>query len=532
MRRVQHLPVEAIGASAPVFLPVSGHGLMRAVHMAYALHYPFVLTPDAVWLAIAQGFAIHVNAHADRLRGKFVRHDGRATITIRRDDFIKGSPDNPWPETFAAFSDAVAAHVGRQRDLVVCDFTTTGPCERAASQVVLLDALQSYFDYVFVTRCGIPEITLDGTVDDWRAVRRRSRALEEYDLAWWTDALGPVLDQLVATAEGRVDVAFWRTFFKHEDGSGGPWACGWINVLFPYLRRLGAKPLVRNDHMSAWQQGFEKGRGGGATPMEIPSGLSSVPFQWRYLNEVFSMEFLGGFVGVAQDEGSLGLRPAIGWAVRDALRSPETAEEFFERQENGPGLTAEATLVAGRATDIVSLTADEAAKVCALVQRFGEASGVRLVCVPAGDFAITRQFQEIRVPIRFVVGLRVAPRRPGGTRQYDIAPLSDGVDGARSLSEATWRELSAILPSELRGAPALYLAASAPREGMSATLRFGEADAMISVAEVDTAGTAATQVDVSLAAHGARIGEVRERGGAPGSAVYVLNVGRSLRANA
>ena len=30
--------------------------------------------------AVAQGFAMHVNADAERLRGRFVRHEGRATI--------------------------------------------------------------------------------------------------------------------------------------------------------------------------------------------------------------------------------------------------------------------------------------------------------------------------------------------------------------------------------------------------------------------------------------------------------------------
>jgi len=33
------------------------------------------------------------------------------------------------------------------------------------------------------------------------------------------------------------------------------------------------------------------------------------------------MEFLGGFVGVSQDEASLALRPEIGWAVREAEQS-------------------------------------------------------------------------------------------------------------------------------------------------------------------------------------------------------------------
>jgi hypothetical protein len=50
----------------------------------------------------------------------------------------------------------------------------------------------------------------------------------------------------------------------------------------------------------------------------FPSGLSNAPFHWDYLDRNFEMEFLGGFVGVAQDQETLTLRPEIGWAVREA----------------------------------------------------------------------------------------------------------------------------------------------------------------------------------------------------------------------
>src|SRR5689334_11391555 len=76
--RLQSWRVEAMGASASSFSPAHENGLLSAVHMAYAAHYPLVLSPDAIWLAIAQGFAQHVNANAERLRGKFVRYEGKA----------------------------------------------------------------------------------------------------------------------------------------------------------------------------------------------------------------------------------------------------------------------------------------------------------------------------------------------------------------------------------------------------------------------------------------------------------------------
>ena len=56
----------------------------------------------------------------------------------------------------------------------------------------------------------------------------------------------------------------------------------------------------------------------GPTIESLPGGLSKAPFRWEYLDRTFDMEFLGGFVGVAQDQETLALRPEIGWAVREA----------------------------------------------------------------------------------------------------------------------------------------------------------------------------------------------------------------------
>jgi hypothetical protein len=248
-----------------------------------------------------------------------VRHQGRKTLEVRRDDFVKGSPANPWPEVFSAFSDQIAKHVGKQRDLVVCDFSTTGPCERAASEIVLMEAMKHYFSYSCLTTCGIPEIALEGTTADWRSIRRRAQVLEEYDLSWWIRHLLPVLDQLVTTADGQVDARFWQSFFKFESNSMGKDVTGWINVLFPYLRAGGSRPTKRNEALGTWAEGLTGNSLHHRLDVpEIPMGLSLAPFKWTHLGEIFDMKLLGGFVGIAQDPVTLAVRPAIGWGVREA----------------------------------------------------------------------------------------------------------------------------------------------------------------------------------------------------------------------
>ncbi|HWO26998.1 MAG TPA: DUF4419 domain-containing protein [Kofleriaceae bacterium] len=286
--------------------------MIQAVHTAFAQHYPLVLSPDDVWLCLAQGFAMHVDANAEALRSRFVRHEGKLELQLRRDDFRRGSPDNDWQGCFAEWSDAIAAHIGKKRDLVVAAFSTTGPIERAASELVLMSAMKNYFHFTVMTLCGIPAITLLGTVEDWRAIRRRAEVLAEFDLNEWVAALLPILDQFVAAAAGKADREFWQSIYKTNGGSGGPYVTGWINTLFPYLD--GDDGIIRNHYATAWSKDMDDPFRG-TTMSSFPRGMSQAPLTWDYLGTKLSMTLSGGFVGVSQNPQTLAVRPAIGWAV-------------------------------------------------------------------------------------------------------------------------------------------------------------------------------------------------------------------------
>lgn len=300
---------EAAGSNATNLVASHGHGFVQAVHMAFDKHMPLTLAPDDVWLCIAQGFANHVNANAEALRKRFVDHEGKVVIRVVRNSFVKGSATNNWPGAFAEFSDQIGNYIGKKQDLLVSDFSTTGPIERAASEIVLMDAMQQYFEYRLRTLCGFPSITLLGTVSDWENIRQRTLAISEYECSWWTDKLMPVLDEFVASAKGMVNKSFWESFYKDGGGSGGPYVTGLINTFFPYLNkkpnRYLAECVSRLGNMC-----------GGPNPEDMGTGMSVAPFIWEYHDTEIPMEFLGGFVGVDQDEEG-GLRPAIGWAVRE-----------------------------------------------------------------------------------------------------------------------------------------------------------------------------------------------------------------------
>lgn len=315
-------PVEALYESTrELVIADDAHPLAAAANAAFYEHRPLVLSPDAIWFCLGQGFAHHINLNAERLRHRFVRHQGKKRLVVSRPDFALGG-SNPWPEAFAAFSDQIAAEVGKLRDLVVADFSTTGPVERAATEVLLMDAFQAYFEYVMMMGCGIPTITLTGTVVDWKNIRRRAAMFSEFELEHWTRALLPVLDELVATAEGQDRRTFWQSFFHYESGSFGHELTGWIHVLFPYLRDAQGG-LVANPHLDTWRDDFDTVRARarerklrGPRLSKIPSGLASAPvLAIDPSGAETKLRFVAGLFGVTQDRATGALEPEMGWAV-------------------------------------------------------------------------------------------------------------------------------------------------------------------------------------------------------------------------
>ena len=76
-------------------------------------HRPLSLSPDTIWLMIIQGVANHINAHAEELQTEDrPATTGSSQIRVRRDDFVKGSPENPWVDVFNEFSVQIRDHVG------------------------------------------------------------------------------------------------------------------------------------------------------------------------------------------------------------------------------------------------------------------------------------------------------------------------------------------------------------------------------------------------------------------------------------
>lgn len=318
------------------------HPLVGAIHQSYVDHRPLVMSPDMFWLLITQGLARHINQSPEDYREQFGAKPEKERIEIRNDTFCKGAIENPWLDVFSDFATEIQKRIGtRNHSAINAEFSTTGQIEKAAVEIVLMDCVKSYFEYGLVTGCGIPEVILEGEVDDWIHLGRKTRNLGDiFNLSWWTDKLMPIIERITENAAGSSDTGLWRNIYKERDGSGGPFLSGWILMFFPYIGRndnFSQNPVIVDQKaQSRWLQPDSN-----LTPDEepsstdrrqgrrefdpslhittefLPSGLSKVPFMWKYFSKEFRMELLAGFIGFTQNDQNFALRPKIGWAVRE-----------------------------------------------------------------------------------------------------------------------------------------------------------------------------------------------------------------------
>ena len=285
------------------------HSFFNGMYQAYADHRPFVLSPDMIWLLINQGFARHINANSENLRHYFVDFSGKVSLIVSTSEIKLDNPNSPWENIFPEFTAQIAEHTGSEIiNLLSSDFTTTTSVEKVATEVTIMEAMKPYFEYiVFYAICGIPEITLQGTSEDWQKVLDKTRQLGKYDLRWWTRELEPIIEEFVKASKGRVNKRFWRNMFKYHSKKkyGAPKLIdGWIIKFFPYDKD-GRRNNLRN------LQGINASD-------DLPEEIVKVDL--TYIDSetgiTTPLELWAGFVGLEQNSDNFALTPKIGWMIR------------------------------------------------------------------------------------------------------------------------------------------------------------------------------------------------------------------------
>ena len=300
---------------------------------AYAGHYSVILSPDAIWTLISQGFCHHISLNTEKLKDKIVNHEGKMEISVIS-EYDLYSPLMDWDTLLNGFDIQIAENTkGNIADIMRADFSTTGNTERITSQVTLMSAVKSYFDFAAIhTICGIPTITIEGTPDDWRKIIKKVESLRNYDLGWWVDDLKPILQEFVNASEGNVNKDFWQNIVKKDRPESMKNGAG-----------CGVKDATKFDGWFLKFMPFDKD---GRTPDAVVYGRNdmlpsvvSAPFTYIVKDATGNiisktpMEIMSGFVGIDVNEKTYTMRPHIGWMV-----SEKNNKGIAEKIQNSMGI--------------------------------------------------------------------------------------------------------------------------------------------------------------------------------------------------
>eukprot|EP00484_Ammonia_sp_Unknown_P009678 CAMPEP_0197077568 /NCGR_PEP_ID=MMETSP1384-20130603/212682_1 /TAXON_ID=29189 /ORGANISM="Ammonia sp." /LENGTH=439 /DNA_ID=CAMNT_0042516433 /DNA_START=81 /DNA_END=1400 /DNA_ORIENTATION=+ len=299
---------------------------------AWREHYPFRFKPEHIWLLILQGVAVHVDKNAEKLRAKYVNHEDKKKLEIE----ISANPSRKeWQEVIEYFVQEIDKYTVEDTcKLFECDYSTSTLTERIAAKVTIMDICKNYFDYYCEFCCGFPEITIDGTKQDWIKLKQKTEQLlaSKVDKKFgeqWGKALLPLLDRFIAAFEGNIDCVFWNSMIKRgaTGGSGAfSYYCGWLNILFPFLKERENYYCVPYSMEREYvKQGFvlEARGGSGGRVTDYPTGLASAPVTWNKMGQIIKLKFLAGFIGFQQDAKTLEICPNIGWCIAEEMSKEE-----------------------------------------------------------------------------------------------------------------------------------------------------------------------------------------------------------------
>ncbi|KAF0711266.1 hypothetical protein As57867_005326, partial [Aphanomyces stellatus] len=296
------------GSHTAEALAASTNGFVYGIMQAYNQHHNLELRPDDVWLAIMTQFGLFVNGNAEQVRNSLVKHEGKKTLTVTMPGTLHTANYGVMADLFVG---EMKEHLvdAQLSDWILPGFSTTTHHDRIVGSVTMMAAMKKYFAYRCCLMCGIPNVTLLGTVEDWETIRSRADKLKEYGLTEWVDMLTVVLDQFVASAKGKVDVDFWQRICHHMGGGSGPsYLSGWITVF-----------CVFND-AGKWQGSFKSYCG---RPSEfpivdtgdVPGGYLTVDVEINDNGVEYKTLMFAGHMAFEVKGNGHSIAPHLGWAL-------------------------------------------------------------------------------------------------------------------------------------------------------------------------------------------------------------------------
>ena len=313
---------------------------VSGLYEAYGLHCPVKFSPDDFWFLIIQDFNNYVNFNAEKLRSKLVSHEGKKKLEA----VIKGKSTIE-ELTGEDFKEAINQLVGKIPDFVkdmslveklTPTFSTSTQDNLYVKKLNVMSTLKEYFDYrMNLYGCGFPSITLTGTVADWEKIVTNLDELIKIDPL--LEDVRPIMKKILDTKKGNVDKDFWRTMLKKQP------------ILTPQYCSAAYLGDENEDYISGWILKFfnyydwEQQKVKEVSVKEIhrlPGQNIQIPFLLKdSFGKEYNMKFVGGIMGMKQDQKTREISTAFGWYVFEQslddmeVLNEEDLEEYEQVEE-------------------------------------------------------------------------------------------------------------------------------------------------------------------------------------------------------
>lgn len=217
-------------------------GLVGLLSDAYSFHRKVAIAPQDVWMLLISEIAIEVKGQPDLYRELFTDSDSKKELSVASGSMIEIPMD--------ALSDLLGKNVNFDMSCLFPKFTTSTEITDEMTQALFCDMASPYYSYSMFC-CGIPEIKLLGTLEDWKTLFDHwcmvGPLLTQYNeslIEYFVRVEDTLIEFVMTfTDEESNNVEFWKNIFTQKNvGSGGDLVIdGWISSLF--IKNHGLKKI-------------------------------------------------------------------------------------------------------------------------------------------------------------------------------------------------------------------------------------------------------------------------------------------------
>lgn len=234
-------------AGAGNFKP-SGKTFFNNFYEAYATHGSVCISPDDIFQHIMLQVSSYLNRFQsgkkkiEKYRHLIVSHEGKKELCV---EVGCNNPDDLYPEMLCLFHDAIFDDIKEEAEWMLGHFSTTSFFDNIFNSAIIMDAFKELYDYKCSVSCGIRNLYMEGTLEDWYELRNKIDKLRIFNLGEWVNHLLPVIDKFIEVFENKVDEKFWAQIFRDDaiPNAGGmgyyeippkEYVTGWFKKFYYY----------------------------------------------------------------------------------------------------------------------------------------------------------------------------------------------------------------------------------------------------------------------------------------------------------